>query len=43
MMQRCSWWEVAGGGGRARGGVHKWAMLAFWEAPLKKLLQPTFM
>jgi hypothetical protein len=41
VMQRCSWWEVAGGGG-AHGGVHKWAILAFREAPLKKLLRPTF-
>jgi hypothetical protein len=29
VMQRSSWWEVAGGGGRARGRVHKWAILAF--------------
>jgi hypothetical protein len=37
---------MVGGGrrrrGGARGGVHKWAILAFWEAPLKKLLRPTF-
>jgi hypothetical protein len=37
---------MVGGGGRrrggARGGVHKWAILAFWEAPLKKLLWATF-
>jgi hypothetical protein len=36
---------MVGGGRRRRGahgGVHKWAILAFWEAPLKKLLRPTF-
>jgi hypothetical protein len=43
VMQRHSWWVVAGGGRRTRGGVHKWAILAFWEAPLEKSLPSTFM
>jgi hypothetical protein len=37
---------VGGGGRRQEGtwqGTNKWAILAFWEAPLKKLLRPTFM
>jgi hypothetical protein len=37
---------MVGGGGRRQGAcgrVHKWAILSFWEAPLKKLLWPTFM
>jgi hypothetical protein len=34
---------AGGGGGLGLGlGLDKWAILAFWEAPLKKLLWPTF-